>query len=55
MIIGLDGKDVREAPCPKCGASPDKREPSGGFGVPHLVCRVCAYEFKELKCPKVMS
>ena len=48
-ILGLDNKPIREMVCPKCGAGPERRTPSGGFGEPHLVC-LCGYEFQELKC-----
>lgn len=31
--------------CPGCGAGPDKRDLSAGFGDPHDVCIVCGHEF----------
>jgi len=59
-LLGADGKpmqDPRTAPCPQCGAGPDKRTPSGGFGEVYLVCtgKGCAHEFKELKCHAITS
>lgn len=33
--------------CPRCGAGPDMRVPSAGFGTPTETCRLCAWEFKE--------
>ncbi len=40
-IVDSQGKPARAAStktCPKCGAGPEKRIASGGFGVPHPVC-----------------
>jgi len=31
--------------CPRCGADPEARVASGGFGAPHPVCSRCGYEF----------
>lgn len=49
-ILGPTGQPARLAPeakCPRCGAGPDQRVPSGGFGEPHQVCRACAFEFEK--------
>lgn len=32
--------------CPRCGASPEVRIASSGFGVPHPVCP-CGYEWHD--------
>lgn len=37
----------RAEACPRCGAGPEQRTPSAGFGTPHDVCRLCGYEFLE--------
>lgn len=54
LVLDQNGKPVLEqriAPCPKCGAEPNKRVPSSGFGIPHLICS-CGYEFEgKLLCP----
>ena len=34
----------KTANCPRCGAGPDKRTSSCGFGPSHPVCTQCAYE-----------
>lgn len=39
------GRQVRE-PCPRCGASPDRRVPSAGFGAPHDCCGRCGFEWE---------
>lgn len=33
--------------CPRCGAGPDKRTLSAGFGQPHDVCTQCGHDFDE--------
>ena len=33
--------------CPKCGAGPDRRQASGGFGAVHDVCGNCGHAFDE--------
>jgi hypothetical protein len=56
-LYGPDGKEVRSqrfSPCPKCGAGPDSRVPSGGFGQTYLVCH-CGHEFKELLWQRDLS
>ena len=55
VIVGPDAKPLRkpkDTSCPgvlpsgfRCGAGPDKRIASGGFGIPHPVCRVCGHEW----------
>lgn len=54
-IVLTDPKPVaKDKRCPgtfpggrACGAGPDKRVPSSGFGRPHDVCRECGHEFEE--------
>ena len=49
MILDSTGKVARrpkELACPRCGAGPDKRVASAGFGIPHPVCR-CGYEWHD--------
>lgn len=48
-ILDTHGQPARRAVpdvCPQCGADPDERRPSGGFGVPWPVC-ACGYEWKD--------
>jgi hypothetical protein len=53
VILNPQGQPARRPVsdvCPKCGAGPDKRVPSGGFGPRHPVCNGgCspAYEWVE--------
>jgi hypothetical protein len=63
MILDANGNPVvpkGEESCPKCGAGPDRRVPSGGFGASiHPVCiglpgRPCSYEFEDQSCPSVI-
>lgn len=55
IVLGADGKPARrtaqDSRCPQCGASPDKRVLSAGFGEPHDVCRICGHEFDERTLP----
>lgn len=38
---------VKNQDCPRCGAGPEKRVPSGGFGkLPHPIC-LCGYEWLD--------
>lgn len=37
----------RPVPCPQCGADPECRVASSGFGVAHPVCRRCGYEWMD--------
>jgi rubredoxin len=49
-IVAPDGRPARTpktAQCPQCGADPDQRVPSAGFGTPLDVCQACGHEFKE--------
>jgi len=50
VILAPDGTPARlppDATCPKCGAGPDQRVLSAGFGTPHEVCQRCGFEFEE--------
>lgn len=50
VILDASGKPARSANdtgCPQCGAGPDKRVLSAGFGSPHDVCGTCGHEFEE--------
>lgn len=50
VIVAPDGRPARlpkDARCPQCGAGPDERVPSSGFGTAHDVCQRCAHEFTE--------
>ena len=49
-ILDATGKPARAATtasCPQCGAGPDRRVASGGFGLPHPVCASCGYEWMD--------
>lgn len=39
-----------DARCPRCGAGPEARVASAGFGEPHPVCSKCGYEFVGGRC-----
>lgn len=58
LLVDPNGKPIKslkDSPCPKCGAPPNKRVASGGFGDTYLICTNCAYDFNgELKCEKVI-
>jgi uncharacterized protein (DUF983 family) len=48
VILDARGEPARtpaNEACPDCGKGPDKRIPSGGFGVPHPVCSNCGHEW----------
>lgn len=49
VIVAPDGRPARTVagagPCPRCGAGPERRVPSGGFGDPHPVCAKCGHDF----------
>lgn len=49
VILDADGQPARPASrrCPVCGAGPDRRRRSGGFGAVHDVCGDCGYAFDE--------
>ena len=42
---GRPARSPRTALCPRCGAGPDQRVASSGFGDPHPVCRRCGHEW----------
>lgn len=41
----LSARRTEPARCPACGAGPEKRVASAGFGVAHPVCGRCGCEF----------
>ncbi len=48
VIVAPDGRPAARLvsrDCPQCGASPDRRVASSGFGVPHPICSQCGHEF----------
>lgn len=49
-ILDASGAPMRPKSklCPQCGATPDKRVASGGFGRQITdICRVCGHDFQE--------
>jgi uncharacterized protein (DUF983 family) len=49
-LVDAHGRPARQAadlPCPQCGAGPDHRVPSCGFGTPRPVCARCGYEWVD--------
>lgn len=44
---GRRARDPESRRCPTCGAGPEQRVSSSGFGQPHDVCRRCGHEFAE--------
>ena len=55
VVLGPDGQPVSSEveevkDCPQCGAGPDRRVPSGGFGKRHDVCGRCGFQFQEFTC-----
>lgn len=47
-IVDPQGRPARRPEsraCPRCGAGPERRVLSGGFGEPHHVCGQCGEEF----------
>lgn len=49
VIVNPQGHPARKATetvCSRCGAGPEKRVKSSGFGIPHPVC-VCGYEWLD--------
>lgn len=51
VILNPHGQPARpqidpDAPCSRCGAGPEKRKPSSGFGIPHPVCE-CGNEWHD--------
>lgn len=50
VLVRPDGRPARtpsDAKCPRCGAGPDQRVKTAGFGKPAECCQRCAFEFKE--------
>lgn len=50
VFVDPSGRPLRKAEvdaCPQCGAGPEVRRASGGFGTPWTVCS-CGYEWKDL-------
>jgi len=50
VLLDAAGRPLASRPtvpkaCPGCGAGPERRDLSGGFGEPHDVCVVCGHEF----------
>ena len=49
-ILDASGKPVQHAidsACPQCGAGPEKRQASGGFGIRRPVCTNCGHKFED--------
>jgi len=49
-ILDPSGKPVqtaKDASCPRCGAPPEKRGPSGGFGIRRPLCYGCGYRWED--------
>jgi len=49
-ILAPNGKPARTKAsehCPRCGAKPEKRVASSGFGAAHPVCGSCGHEFVD--------
>jgi len=38
---------AKDASCPRCGAPPEKRGPSGGFGIRRPLCYGCGYRWED--------
>jgi uncharacterized protein (DUF983 family) len=48
-IVAPDGRPARRAKsenCPRCGAGPERRTNTAGFGEPVICCSSCGWEFK---------
>ncbi len=48
QLLDAQGQPARRPAsrlCPRCGAGPDRRVKSAGFGEPHPVCGQCGYDF----------
>ena len=41
--VARDRRERRR--CPQCGAGPERRVASAGFGLPHPVCGKCGHEW----------
>ena len=50
-IVDPHGHPARQTvtrDCPRCGATPDRRLPSGGYGeLVHDICGTCGHDFEE--------
>jgi uncharacterized protein (DUF983 family) len=49
-ILDPSGKPARQVidrNCPRCGAGPELRVASGGFGTPWPVCSRCGHEWTD--------
>jgi len=50
VIVDAHGQPARapaDRACPRCGAWPERRVLSSGFGSPHDVCSACGHDFEE--------
>lgn len=52
LILDAHGRPARRPTveskdCPRCGAGPEKRVASGGFGAAHPVCGSCGFEWLD--------
>lgn len=48
MLLDASGRAARRPEtriCPSCGAGPEKRRLSSGFGAAHDLCGVCGHDF----------
>jgi uncharacterized protein (DUF983 family) len=50
VVLNAQGRPARRdlvaaKRCPRCGAGPEKRVASAGFGTPHPVCGMCGWDF----------
>lgn len=51
VIVDAQGKPARQAAskaCPGCGAGPERRGPSSGFGQAMTICLKCGHDFHEV-------
>jgi uncharacterized protein (DUF983 family) len=51
LIVNAQGQPARKAAaalCPHCGAGPDRRGPSSGFGQAMTICLKCGHDFQEV-------
>lgn len=51
VLVSPDGRPARlpkSALCPRCGAAPDQRMSSSGFGRNAFeICKICGYRFPQ--------
>lgn len=49
-LLGPDGRPARrrvvDNRCPRCGADPEKRMNTAGFGPPVICCTECGHHFE---------